>query len=260
MLEINGNRLAPQLIILDKDCTLIAFDVMWRAWFDRFARFISGRYTLRLEARLGLAGTLGYDPVDGDWDPSGPLTLASTSEVLLLVAGQLYQYLNLPWEEALSLVRDAEEDARGVLLNPDVLRPIGDVSAWLQKLVRVGHQLALVTTDARSSTEHQLRALGLEEFFSIMVCGDDGLALKPAPDMALAVCQRLGIPPGEAIMVGDSTVDMLMARSAGLAAAIGVASGAMPADLLAVHADHLVPDIHAIHVLNGEPDGCAAEI
>jgi len=61
-------------------------------------------------------------------------------------------------------------------------------------------------------------------------------------------------------MVGDSTVDMLMARSAGLAAAIGVTSGAMPADLLAVHADHLVPDIHAIHVLNGEPDGCAAEI
>ncbi|MHB1319588.1 MAG: HAD family hydrolase [Anaerolineae bacterium] len=254
MLEINGQSLSPRLIILDKDGTLIAFGAMWHTWFGRFLDCIERHSKLSLEARVGLAGTLGYDPVDGDWDPLGPLTLASTGEVLLLAASQLYHYQGLAWDEALALVQRAEEYAREALSDKTLLQPIGDVRDRLQTLTAAGYLLALVTTDTRSSTESHLDALRLTEFFGAVICGDDGIPLKPAPDMALEVCRRLQVEPSQTIMIGDSAVDMIMARSAGLAAAIGVTSGAMPGGALATYADYVIADIHAIGIRNGEVD------
>lgn len=252
MLAIADIRLHPRLIIFDKDGTLIAFDRMWHAWFERFCQRINQRVRLDLQTRVALANVLGYDPVDGDWDPLGPLTIASTGEILLLTAGQLYGYQGLTWDDALDVVRDAEDAGRAALADGALIEPIGDVRGALQRLVDAGYLLALATTDNREPTEHQLRRLGVAELFGEVLCGDDGVPLKPAPDMALELCRRLGVLPNEAIMVGDSVADMTMARLAGLAGAIGVASGATPGDLLAEHADYVIPDLHAIRVLKGE--------
>ncbi len=252
MLVIQGRTYAPKLIILDKDGTLVAFQAMWHTWFQRFMACIEQDRRLGLQTRIGLAGTLGYDPVEGEWDPLGPLTLASTSEVLLLTAGQLYHYEDMVWDKALALVNRAEVYAREVLSDPRLLSGIGDVRDRLQTFTRAGYRLALVTTDTRASTEGHLAALGVGHLFGALVCADDGYALKPAPDMALAACAQLGVDPSEAIMIGDSAVDMVMARSAGLAAAIGVASGSMPAEALASYADCVIADIHAIGIQNGE--------
>ena len=38
---------------------------------------------------------------------------------------------------------------------------------------------------------------------------------KPAPDMTLAALERLGVPPAEAVYIGDSEVDLLTAENAG---------------------------------------------
>ncbi len=252
MLEICGHTLHPRLIILDKDGTLIAFDRMWHAWFKRFMQAIREQAQLALQTRLALSGILGYDPVDGDWDPLGPLTLASTSEITLLVAGQLYHYEGLNWDDALAVVQQAEAASREVLADPALMEPVGDVRTALQRLAQAGYLLAVATTDHRAATEQHLARLGVTELLAAMICGDDGFPLKPAPDMALELCRRVGVRPEEAIMVGDSVADMRMARRAGLAGAIGVASGAMPGDLLAEHADCVIPDVHAIHILKGE--------
>jgi phosphoglycolate phosphatase len=252
MLEIAGQSLCPRLIILDKDGTLIAFERMWHVWFERFMERINARVRLALQTRVALAGALGYDPVDGDWDPLGPLTIASTGEILLLAASQLYCCQGLTWDEALAIVNEAEDASRAVLADPALIEPIGDVRGALQRLAQAGCLLAVATTDNRAPTERHLAHLGVAELFTAVLCGDDGVPLKPAPDMALELCRRVGVLPAQAIMVGDSVADLTMARRAGLAGAIAVASGAVPGELLAPHADCVIPDIHAIHILNGE--------
>lgn len=252
MLEICGHKLHPRLIILDKDGTLIAFERMWHVWFDRFMERIGQRTRLELQTRVALAGTLGYDPVDGDWDPLGPLTIASTGEILLLTAGQLYHHQGLTWDEALAVVNEAEAASRELLTDPALVEPVGDVHGALERLAGAGYLLALATTDNRAPTQEHLAHLGVAELLAAVVCGDDGIPLKPAPDMALELCRRVGVRPDEAIMVGDSVADMTMARQAGLAGAIAVASGAVPGELLAEHADWVIPDLHAIHLTNGE--------
>jgi len=52
-------------------------------------------------------------------------------------------------------------------------------------------------------------------------------------------------------MVGDSITDMSMARRAGVAYAVGVTSGALSAEMLALHADLVIPNVHAIQVVPG---------
>lgn len=249
MLYIAGEWLDPKLVVFDKDGTLIAFDDMWRAWFERILAEIARKVELDEATRLGLAGTLGYDAVTGAWDPVGPLTIASTREIGVLIAGQLYRCRGIPWDQAALIVDRAEKAARASLPVEELAKPLGDVRGLLQRLADSGVTLALATTDDRAPTERALCALGLDRFFAATICGDDGVPLKPAPDMALEICRRLNIAPSDAIMVGDTLADLAMAREAGLGHAIGVASGALTAEQLAPHADAVLPNIQAIHVI-----------
>jgi phosphoglycolate phosphatase len=249
MLCIAGETLDPRLVVFDKDGTLIAFGALWHTWFDRIMQAIEEQAACDEEMRLGIAGTLGYDPATGVWDPLGPLTIASTKEIGLLLASQVYRYQHKPWDESLHLVAWAEERARANLMCPELIQPIGDVGALLRRLRDRGLLLALATTDDRAPTEQALEWLGISDVFATLVCGDDGIPLKPAPDMVLEICRRLAVMPQEAVMVGDTPADLEMARRAGFRCAIGVTSGAVEHEMLAPYADLLIPDIHAIAVV-----------
>jgi len=255
MLSIAHLRLNPRLVVLDKDGTLLAFDVLWHAWFRRLLEAIEARAPLSEAARAGLAETLGCDLTTDVWDPMGPLTLASVGEVELLAASQLYRYAGRTWPAALEAVAEAKREASEVLSEEDLLRPIGEVAAFLRRLRAESLLLALATTDDREATERHLERMGVRELLATIVCGDDGVPLKPAPGMALEICRRLGVAPAEAIMVGDTVADLLMARQAGYLAAVGVTSGAMPAEMLAPYADAVLPDIHAIRIIPAPQEG-----
>jgi HAD superfamily hydrolase (TIGR01509 family) len=249
MLRIAERLFDAQLVIFDKDGTLIAFDAMWHSWYAAFLAHIAKQAPFTREFRLGLAATLGYEPDDESWDPEGPLTLASTSEVGLLVASQVYRYLGKTWDESLTMVARAQEQARALLLTDDLVEPVGDVRAAVTRLKEGGLLVALATADTRQPAEAALAKLGIASLLDATICGDDGVALKPAPDMALEICRRLGIDPSQVVMVGDTVADMQMARRAGLGLAVGVTSGANKAEILAPYADCVVSDIHAIEVV-----------
>lgn len=249
MLRIAGQVFCVDLVVFDKDGTLLSFDALWRAWFEEMFKALSAQIALDEVLQQGMAKNLGYDRETGAWDPIGPLTLASTGDVSVLMAGQLYQHGGVDWDTALTIIAQARRQARQAVLARNVIHPIGDVRRVLSSLVERGITLALATTDDRESTEHALEQLQLGAYFSDVVCGDDGVPLKPAPDMILSICQRLGIAPERAIVVGDTIADMLMAHRANCAGAVAVASGALPAETLAPYADVVIPDIHAIEII-----------
>ena len=69
---------------------------------------------------------------------------------------------------------------------------------------------------ARRLTAH----LGLSEHFGWVLGEDDIGVRKPDPALLLHLCGQAGVRPGEALMVGDSRIDMEAAHAAGMAMAV----------------------------------------
>ena len=78
-----------------------------------------------------------------------------------------------------------------------------------------GRKLAVVTNKPRSYSERLLEYLNIASQMDALVAGDDGITRKPAGDMLRVACERMGVQPGEALMLGDSDNDVLAARAAG---------------------------------------------
>lgn len=112
--------------------------------------------------------------------------------------------------------------------------------ALLEELRAAGHCLAVATGKSRRGLERAMEQLDLGELFSVTRCADEG-APKPDPDMLRVVMRVAGAGPHETVMIGDTTHDIAMARSAGVAA-VGVSYGAHSPERLRAAADIPVLD------------------
>ena len=90
-----------------------------------------------------------------------------------------------------------------------------DVLEGLDRLRHADIPLAVVTNKPRTFTERLLDRLHVRSLFAAIVAGDDGIERKPAGDMLLEACRRMGTLPGETLMLGDSDNDVAAARAAG---------------------------------------------
>ena len=85
----------------------------------------------------------------------------------------------------------------------------------LLKKLRTEYKTAIATN--RSDTMNSvLEEHGLEEFFDIVVSALDVKRPKPHPDPLLKILEYFSIDPDEAIYVGDSELDELSAKKAGI--------------------------------------------
>lgn len=106
------------------------------------------------------------------------------------------------------LQRYYHEHARDVQAHPG-LRPV------LEAARAAGIPCALFTGRAADSTSMLLHALALAPLFDAVVTGDAPVRPKPAPDGILELARRLGRPPAEILVAGDSPLDVASARAAG---------------------------------------------
>jgi phosphoglycolate phosphatase len=206
------------LLIFDKDGTLIEFDLMWGAWADELARRLEAAVGIPL--RDGLHPLLGVDPATGLVHPHGLLAATPMSRIRDVVQVFVEEAGAGP-AAAAAAVRDAWHAPDPVAL----ARPVADLGALLRRLRARVPTFAVATSDDRDPTERTLAALGVAGEFASITCADDGIRTKPAPDPVLHLCGRLGIAPARTAVVGDSPADLLMGRSAGVARCIGVLTG-----------------------------------
>jgi phosphoglycolate phosphatase len=93
------------------------------------------------------------------------------------------------------------------------------------------HRLAIATGKSRRGLQRALQASGLEALFATSRCADETNP-KPHPAMLLEILAELSLAPRDALMVGDTSHDLEMARGAGVAA-VAVTYGAHPEQALA---------------------------
>jgi HAD superfamily hydrolase (TIGR01509 family) len=206
------------LLVFDKDGTLIEFHLMWGGWLDTLASRLDAATGLSLKE--GLYPLLGVNRQTGIVHAHGLLAATPMSRIREVVQAYVGEAGASP-----AVARDAVAAAWHAPDPVALAQPVTDLAALLGRLrTRVG-TFAVATSDDRDPTERTLEALGVTAEFAAITCADDGIRTKPAPDPVLHICATLGIAPARTAVVGDSPADLLMGRAAGVARSIGVLTG-----------------------------------
>ncbi len=113
---------------------------------------------------------------------------------------------------------------------PSALFP--GVEEGLEALRLAGYRLAVATGKTRRGLQRLLDARGWEDYFEITRCADE-TASKPDPLMLREILEYCSVSPQRALMIGDSSFDLQMARHAGVDA-VAVGYGAQSLECLRV--------------------------
>jgi HAD superfamily hydrolase (TIGR01509 family) len=79
-----------------------------------------------------------------------------------------------------------------------------------------GYRLAVVSSSLRWMMDIVLARTELEGRFDAEISGDDVSAEKPAPDPYYEALEKLGLPPGRAVVIEDTESGIASARAAGV--------------------------------------------
>jgi len=89
----------------------------------------------------------------------------------------------------------------------------------LYLLKEAGFELAVATGKGRVGLDKVLAHTELGEVFAATRCSDETRS-KPHPQMLNEILGELDVTPGQALMVGDSAIDVLLAHATGVAVAL----------------------------------------
>lgn len=130
-----------------------------------------------------------------------------------VAAGKLEAWLQQPgngmalMDELHDLVM--EEALHGVDPRPGAVELVDALSA-------AGIPVAVASNSARDFLDRVLRTAGVADRFDVTVAGDEVAHPKPAPDIYLEACRRLGADPAASVGLEDSPVGAAAAEAAGL--------------------------------------------
>jgi phosphoglycolate phosphatase len=116
---------------------------------------------------------------------------------------------------------------------PELLARVATLSNGVQR------QMAVLSNKPVNPSRDIVRALGMADFFVRVYGGNSFVTKKPDPLGVRTLLQEANVAAEEALMIGDSSIDILTGRNAGLWTC-GVTYGFSPHSLESVPPDVLV--------------------
>lgn len=207
-----------QAVIFDKDGTLVDAASFWRNLGYRRSRLIDAQIPGVGEPLLMAFG------IQDDWlDPDGLMAVGSRRENEIAAAAYIAE-TGRGWLESLKIAREAFAAAEQ-MFPQDVQPPLFAGSVELLKLLaNAGLKLGILSADTTQRVQQFVSHYQLNPYIQLSM-GVDGDLSKPDPALFLQACEALGVAPSKTLMVGDSPLDMGMAKLAGAAGCIGICQG-----------------------------------
>jgi HAD superfamily hydrolase (TIGR01509 family) len=155
-----------------------------------------------------------------------------------------FQPLGLTVEDVLKAYRSF-----GHADHEDLIQPFPGMDALLLDLGAAGVPMGIATSKRRLPLMRQLEQFGWADRFDPIVTPDEVTHGKPHPE-SLELIQRLtGRSPDELLMVGDTSFDLEMARSAGVPS-VAVGHGHHDAEVLGRYGPRaFAPDTAALRAI-----------
>ena len=123
--------------------------------------------------------------------------------------------LGEPLERGAALVDEMRELMKVALGRQVDARP--GAMELVERLRQIGTaRIALASNSSRDIVDIALAAANLTDAFETIVTSDDVDHAKPAPDIYLLACERLGVAPSDALALEDTPTGIAAAKAAGL--------------------------------------------
>ncbi len=211
-----------EAIIFDKDGTLANVEVYLKSLGQKRARLVDAKIP-GVQEPLLLA--FGLEP--SGINPAGLLAVGSRRENEIAAAAYVSE-TGRDWAEALQIAVGAFQEADSYLKPKAVHTPLfADIGDWVAQFAQAGLKLGILSADTTASVKEFIDTYQLSSSISAYqgVDGSSSEFSKPDPRFYEAICHQLNVSPANTLMVGDSTLDMMMARAAHSAGCIGVSWG-----------------------------------
>ena len=244
------SKLIPEidLVIFDKDGTLIELYHYWSQMVALRARLICEALGLGNEHEAGLRWSLGVDEKAGRLRPEGPVGLKKR-EIVIKAATD---YLDgVGRRDTLQLCEQAFERADEISSRDlgGFIRPIQGAGSLMRALHDRGCRVALATVDVSRRARLAMEFMGVNKALDLVVGGEEVSRSKPDPEMIHLILERLGVDRSRAVMVGDALNDVQMGLNAGLKASIGVLTGFATAEQMLALTSFVAEDVSELAVL-----------
>ena len=131
-------------------------------------------------------------------------------------------------EEIRRMSVEKEEVYRRLCLgDPASFHLVRGVPEFLDRLAARGVPVAIATGAERTNLDFYFEHFGLARWFTLerIVYDDGDLPGKPDPDVFLRAARKLGLPPGECLIVEDSLAGVEAARRAGAGRIVAITAG-----------------------------------
>jgi phosphoglycolate phosphatase len=117
--------------------------------------------------------------------------------------------------------------------NPVPAPLFSGVDELLEELRQQDYTLAISTGKSRAGLDRSIQEHGVAEYFSTTRCAGESRS-KPHPEMLHEILKELNFSASEALMIGDSEHDLMMAKNASMRC-VGVTHGVQDAKTLEKH-------------------------
>jgi HAD superfamily hydrolase (TIGR01509 family) len=96
------------------------------------------------------------------------------------------------------------------------VRPIAAVLEIARRHREAGTPMAIASGSVRRLVTRTLEALGITDWFPVIVAAEDTARHKPEPDVFLEAARRLGVEPAGCTVYEDTDIGLEAARRAGM--------------------------------------------
>lgn len=118
--------------------------------------------------------------------------------------------------QPLKVIQDAVRLFRESYLELEDIPLYPGIPGVLRYYREQGRKIAVATNKPAPLAHYSVQKAGIGQYIDVVAADTGAVPLKPAPDLLFLILRKLAVTAAEAVMIGDSGVDIPAGKAAGL--------------------------------------------